>query len=412
MANLKYGSTGDDVKRLQEQLGIKADGIYGAQTEAAVRQYQQNNGLAVDGIAGSQTLGSLNSGNTSSSGTSYSGTGKQAQYDANYDPTYEGNGPGVYGNSAYNQYAGAYNASGGVRSDIEEEKETYVPQYTSQYKSQIDSILAGILGYGNFAGQDDELYKTMYANAEKTYTQNAQKAMQNAMANAAALNGGYGSSYVQTAGQQAYNDYMTGLNDVSNQLLELAYGQWQDKLNAQYQQLSALRGLDSDAFSQWQQNYSNKVAASQYRDQMASDYLSDATSMAASGIVPTIYQKYLDADTYSQLTDLANQVKASSTKTYSGGDNGSSTPKKSDGTAWKSSMSTDDDPEAGLKSIAQSDYDAAGTITNKSKTMNGNKYYYVDGFGWCTADMLVDKVNNGSVTETVKNNKYTYTKAK
>lgn len=63
---LQNGSSGDDVKRLQRILvmiklldytGI--DGNFGAQTEAAVKAFQQSNGLTVDGIVGTQTWQSL-----------------------------------------------------------------------------------------------------------------------------------------------------------------------------------------------------------------------------------------------------------------------------------------------------------------------------------------------------------------
>ena len=56
MSILKRGLTGAPVKRLQERLGITADGIFGPNTEAAVRAFQQENGLAVDGIAGPDTF--------------------------------------------------------------------------------------------------------------------------------------------------------------------------------------------------------------------------------------------------------------------------------------------------------------------------------------------------------------------
>jgi len=56
MSILKRGLTGAPVKRLQEKLGIDADGIFGPGTEAAVKDYQKANGLAVDGIAGPDTF--------------------------------------------------------------------------------------------------------------------------------------------------------------------------------------------------------------------------------------------------------------------------------------------------------------------------------------------------------------------
>ena len=56
MSILKRGMNGAPVKRLQEKLGIEADGAYGPGTEKAVRDFQQANGLAVDGIAGPDTF--------------------------------------------------------------------------------------------------------------------------------------------------------------------------------------------------------------------------------------------------------------------------------------------------------------------------------------------------------------------
>jgi peptidoglycan hydrolase-like protein with peptidoglycan-binding domain len=44
---------------VQRALGIAADGIWGPETDHAVRSYQAAHGLSVDGIVGPQTLGSL-----------------------------------------------------------------------------------------------------------------------------------------------------------------------------------------------------------------------------------------------------------------------------------------------------------------------------------------------------------------
>ena len=56
MSILKRGLKGAPVKRLQEKLGIDADGDFGPGTERAVKEFQQANGLAVDGIAGPDTF--------------------------------------------------------------------------------------------------------------------------------------------------------------------------------------------------------------------------------------------------------------------------------------------------------------------------------------------------------------------
>lgn len=52
---LKTGSKGEDVKKLQQKLGLNADGDFGLKTETAVKSFQTKNGLNPDGIVGPQT---------------------------------------------------------------------------------------------------------------------------------------------------------------------------------------------------------------------------------------------------------------------------------------------------------------------------------------------------------------------
>ena len=56
---LKLGSKGNEVKALQEKLGLAADGDFGPGTEAKLKTWQAANGLTADGIAGPTTLGKL-----------------------------------------------------------------------------------------------------------------------------------------------------------------------------------------------------------------------------------------------------------------------------------------------------------------------------------------------------------------
>ena len=52
---LKNGSKGEDVKKLQEKLGLSADGSFGPGTESKVKEWQSANGLTADGIVGDGT---------------------------------------------------------------------------------------------------------------------------------------------------------------------------------------------------------------------------------------------------------------------------------------------------------------------------------------------------------------------
>lgn len=55
MRTLRRGSKGPDVVELQNFLHVKADGLYGAVTEVAVKSLQRNLHIAVDGVFGSAT---------------------------------------------------------------------------------------------------------------------------------------------------------------------------------------------------------------------------------------------------------------------------------------------------------------------------------------------------------------------
>lgn len=74
----KYGSTGNEVKNIQKklrELGFysgSVDGIYGSQTQSAVKKFQKSVGITADGIAGKNTLLYLGLGGSSSNSTTYS----------------------------------------------------------------------------------------------------------------------------------------------------------------------------------------------------------------------------------------------------------------------------------------------------------------------------------------------------
>lgn len=75
---LKLGSSGSEVKTLQENLiklgyscgSYGADGDFGSATESAVKKYQREHGLIVDGQAGVNTLTSINNQLSDSTNTS------------------------------------------------------------------------------------------------------------------------------------------------------------------------------------------------------------------------------------------------------------------------------------------------------------------------------------------------------
>jgi Putative peptidoglycan binding domain len=56
---LRRGSRGEPVRAIQRALGIRVDGVYGANTTQQVRNFQRRNNLLVDGVVGPATRSAL-----------------------------------------------------------------------------------------------------------------------------------------------------------------------------------------------------------------------------------------------------------------------------------------------------------------------------------------------------------------
>lgn len=112
----------------------------------------------------------------------------------------------------------------------------------------------------------------LYQQYKDKYVQQGKQAMQDTMGQAAALTGGYGSTYSQSAGQQQYNAYLQSLNDVVPELYQLALNRYQmegDDLQTQY-------ALLADQYNTEYGQYRDKVGDWQtQRDYLAGRYDSE-----------------------------------------------------------------------------------------------------------------------------------------
>ena len=126
--------------------------------------------------------------------------------------------------------------------------------YQSQYQSQIDSLMQNLNDRNfNYNYSTDPTYQQY----KRLYETGARRASENAQANAAAVSGGYGSSWATTAGESAYADYMGGLDNVVNSLYTQALNSNTDDTNSMYSQLQNLMQAESQAQQQYNQNLSN-----------------------------------------------------------------------------------------------------------------------------------------------------------
>ena len=139
-------------------------------------------------------------------------------------------------------------------------------EYTSLWTGQMNDTLDKIKNRGPFSYDlaSDALYQ-QYADR---YAQLGKMAMQDTTGQAATLTGGYGNSYAVTAGNQAYQKYLQGVNDIVPELQKMAF----DRYNQQGQDLLNLYGLYSDRENNDYARYQDSLANWQNERAYLSDY--------------------------------------------------------------------------------------------------------------------------------------------
>lgn len=146
------------------------------------------------------------------------------------------------------------------------------PEYSSRYASQIDALLDSVLNREGFSYdlESDPLYQQY----RKQYIREGDRAMRDTMGNAAALTGGYGSSYGTTAGSQAYDYYLSQLNDRVPELEQQAYQRWQDEGTALLNRLSLLQSLEDTDYSRYRDDVGDYYTDRNFDYQKGQDALS------------------------------------------------------------------------------------------------------------------------------------------
>ena len=156
--------------------------------------------------------------------------------------------------------------------------------YQSTWSNQMNAIMDRIMNREDFSYDLNgdamrQQYKDMYA-------LQGQQARMDTMGQAAALTGGYGNSYAQTAGQQAYQGYMQQLNERVLELYQLAM----DRYNQQGQDLYNQYGMLADKETQ---DYGR------YRDRVV-DYYTELDRLADAA-------RYQSEQDYGRYTDQVNR---------------------------------------------------------------------------------------------------------
>lgn len=205
-----------------------------------------------------------------------------------------------------------------------------------QYQQQANDYLSAYDNRGQFSydAENDPMYQSL----KNQYVHQGRRAMEDTMGQAAGLTGGYGSTYAQGVGNQAYNEYLTQLNGQIAGLAQQARANWDaegDRMldrynlalnaaNTAYGQARDALGdirydkeyADSQAYQQWQMNRADQSDARSYAEMMIKMGLMPSSDvLAAAGWSEADVKRMVDY--YKQM-----QAQAASGGIRSGGGSG------------------------------------------------------------------------------------------
>lgn len=167
-------------------------------------------------------------------------------------------------------------------------------EYVSGYQQQIDSMLDQILNREGFSY--DFTTDPLYQSYKNQYVHEGRLAMQDSLAQAASLTGGYGSSYGVATGSQAYQGQLNKLNEKIPVLYQAALDRYDSEGKEMHDALSDLLGAEKQAHTAYQADVDNYYKGlAQYSNLADSAYKKD-------------YQEYQDM--IESLTDMRDYYAA------------------------------------------------------------------------------------------------------
>ena len=300
---LQKGSKGDEVKNWQNFLNtqgynLTVDGDFGDNTYNATLAYQKANGLGADGIVGDNTYGKagfvkLNSTptaapnvgnapskptfNTNATATPNVGnapTGPTFNTTATEKPntdttSWDDTDKGQAALGDYNSAKDAVNNYGDFTYEdyVEGDKATAAGdalnshlankpgEYQSQWQSQLDALMNSIMNRDKFSYNMNE--DAFYQQYKDKYIEQGKLAMADTMGQAAAMTGGYGNSYAQSVGQQAYQGQLDNLNDIVPELYQMALDKYNREGQELYNQYGMIMDRENTDYGRYRDNVSD-----------------------------------------------------------------------------------------------------------------------------------------------------------
>ena len=236
----------------------------------------------------------------------------------------------------------------------------YLPKTTGQ---KMDEVMDQILNREEFSFDLDG--DALYNQYKDLHRENAQLSMEDALAYASTLTGGYGNSYAQTIAQQAYQQEMDKLKTFGLELEEKRRSEYDAETDDLYRKYSLLAQQDDLEYGREQDAYNRELYEKEKADaekQTAQDKAYELTmTMLQNGIMPSdavLQASGLSAEDAQKIYDYSKSYVTDSSGggSYTGGGSGSGTEK--------------------LKSMTRSDMEALRDLYNEGSKKNDLTAFY------------------------------------
>lgn len=142
------------------------------------------------------------------------------------------------------------------------------PEYAGSYEKELSDAYDALTKRADFSYDlgSDALYK----HYRDDYVRRGRLAMRDTAGQAAALTGGYASSYAEGVGQQRYDEYLQQLGAIVPELYSIAYSRYQDdgdSLRERYDLAEGLRDREYKAYTDALDDYNNAQQLAYEREQ-------------------------------------------------------------------------------------------------------------------------------------------------
>ena len=158
---------------------------------------------------------------------------------------------------------------------LEEQAANKPGEYQSQWQNQLNDTINKILNREKFSY--DLNGDALYQQYKNQYVQQGKMAMMDTMGQAQAMTGGYGNSYAQSVGQQAYQGHLQELNNKVPELYQLALNKYQMEGDEMYNQAALMAQQEEQDYGRYRDlvgdwNTERDYLTSRYESERDYDY--------------------------------------------------------------------------------------------------------------------------------------------